>query len=89
MAFDPTQSVLRDARTVGLVAASSGDQLPGWLRWVPLAPGTRPLATHLVLPETSPSPIVTHFTNAALDAAREAGWLAGGSAASGRPDAGP
>ncbi len=88
MAFDPTQSVLRDARTVGLVAASAGDQLPGWLRWVPLAVGVRPLATHLVLPETSPSPIVTHFAHAALDAAREAGWLDGGSAAAGCPGAG-
>lgn len=77
MAFDPTQSALRDARTVGLVAASSGDQLPGWLRWIPLAAGVRPLTTHLVLPEASPSPIVTHFADAVLDAAREAGWLDG------------
>lgn len=76
IAFDPTQSALRDARTLGLVGESSGRELPGWLRWIPLPPGTRPLTTHLVLPD-SPSPVVARFTDIALAAAHEAGWLPG------------
>ncbi|WP_405577984.1 LysR family transcriptional regulator [Streptomyces sp. NBC_01190] len=76
VSFDPTQRLLRDARTVALVGEGAADGLADWLRWLPLPSDLPALVTRLVLPlEPRTSAAGTRFAALALDHARAYGWL--------------
>jgi DNA-binding transcriptional LysR family regulator len=75
VAFDPTQSLIRQGRAIGLVGASSADGLAAGLRWVPLADSAVRLVVELVLREGEVSPATDRFERVAVATAAAAGWL--------------
>jgi LysR family transcriptional regulator, benzoate and cis,cis-muconate-responsive activator of ben and cat genes len=75
VAFDPTQSMIRDGRAIGLVGASSADGLAAGLRWVPLADSEVRLVIELVVREGEVSPATDRFERVAVATAAAAGWL--------------
>jgi LysR family transcriptional regulator, benzoate and cis,cis-muconate-responsive activator of ben and cat genes len=74
MTFDPTQRLLRDADTVGIVGEAAAAEMPGWLRWTPIA-GAPPQQTRLVLPDTAVPAATQAFVELAQAEARRNGWL--------------
>jgi DNA-binding transcriptional LysR family regulator len=75
VAFDPTQSMIREGRAIGLVGASSADGLAAPLRWIPLADTDVRLAIKLALREGEISPAADRFERVAVATAAAAGWL--------------
>jgi LysR family transcriptional regulator, benzoate and cis,cis-muconate-responsive activator of ben and cat genes len=75
VAFDPTQSMIRDGRAIGLVGTSSTDGLAEGLRWIPLADPDARLVIELVLREGEISPAADRFERVAVATAAAAGWL--------------
>jgi DNA-binding transcriptional LysR family regulator len=75
VAFDPTQSMIREGRAIGLVGSSSAGGLAAGLCWIPLTgPDTR-LSIELVLREGESSPAADRFERVAVATAAAAGWL--------------
>jgi DNA-binding transcriptional LysR family regulator len=75
VAFDPSQSMIREGRAIGLVGTSSVDGLAGGLRWVPLAGCDARLVIDLVMREGEMSPAADRFERVAVATAAAAGWL--------------
>ena len=75
VAFDPTQRVLRDGHTVGLVGEGMADGLADWLRWAPVAGPVDELVTQIVFPEGELPPVTARFEEVAATVAEAAGWL--------------
>jgi DNA-binding transcriptional LysR family regulator len=75
VAFDPTQSIIREGRAIGLVGSSSTDGLAAGLRWVPLADSDARLVMQLVVREDEISPTTDRFERVAVATAAAAGWL--------------
>jgi DNA-binding transcriptional LysR family regulator len=75
IAFDPTQSMIREGHAIGLVGASSLAGLAVDLRWVPLADSGTRLVMELVVREGELPPVVDRFERAAVATAAAAGWL--------------
>jgi DNA-binding transcriptional LysR family regulator len=75
VAFDPTQSLIREGRAIGLVGASSADGLAAGLRWIPLADSSVRLGIDLVVREGEASPAADRFERVAVATAAAAGWL--------------
>jgi len=76
VSFDPTQRVLRDARTVALIGEGADDGLADWLSWLPLPADTPRLVTRLILPpQPRTTPATARFAALALFHARASGWL--------------
>jgi hypothetical protein len=72
VAFDPTQSMIREGRAIGLVGASSADRTATGLRWIPLANTDARLVMQLVLRKGKISPAADRFERVAVATAR---WL--------------
>jgi DNA-binding transcriptional LysR family regulator len=75
VAFDPTQSMIREGRAIGLVGASSADGPATGLRWIPLADSDARLAMELVMREGEISPAADRFERVAVATAAAARWL--------------
>jgi LysR family transcriptional regulator, benzoate and cis,cis-muconate-responsive activator of ben and cat genes len=75
VAFDPTQSMIRQGLAIGLVGASSADGLAAGLRWIPLSEPPARLMIELVLREGEISPAADRFERVAVATAAAAGWL--------------
>jgi LysR family transcriptional regulator, benzoate and cis,cis-muconate-responsive activator of ben and cat genes len=75
VAFDPTQSMIRAGRAIGLIGASSADGNATGLRWVPLANSEARLVMQLVVREGDISPAADRFERVAVATAAAAGWL--------------
>lgn len=87
VAFDPTQRVLRDARSVALIGEGAGNGLADWLCWLPLPADVPRLVTQLVLPvRDRATPVTARFETVALLHARASGWLPGEKAGGERAD---
>lgn len=75
VAFDPTQSMIRAGRAIGLVGASSADGVATGLCWVPLADSDARLVMQLVVREGEITPTADRFERVAVSTAAAAGWL--------------
>ena len=75
VAFDPTQSMIREGRAIGLVGTSSVEGLAAGLCWVPLADSGVRLAMQLVMRAGDVSPAADRFERVAVATAAAAGWL--------------
>jgi LysR family transcriptional regulator, benzoate and cis,cis-muconate-responsive activator of ben and cat genes len=75
VAFDPTQSMIREGRAIGLIGASAADGHAAGLRWVPLANSEARLVMQLVVREGDISPATDRFERVAVATAAAAGWL--------------
>jgi DNA-binding transcriptional LysR family regulator len=75
VAFDPSQSLIREGRAIALVGASSVDGLAADLRWIPLAGSDARLVIDLVMREGEMSPAADRFERVAVATAAAAGWL--------------
>jgi DNA-binding transcriptional LysR family regulator len=75
IAFDPTQSMIRDGRAIGLVGSSAADGVAAGLRWIPLAGLDTRLVIALVLREGDISPAADRFERVAIATAAANGWL--------------
>jgi LysR family transcriptional regulator, benzoate and cis,cis-muconate-responsive activator of ben and cat genes len=75
VAFDPTQSMIREGRAIGLVGWSLTDGLAAGLRWIPLADPETRLMIELVLRDGEISPAADRFERVAVATAAAAGWL--------------
>ena len=75
VAFDPTQSMIREGRAIGLIGASAADGPAAGLRWVPLADSEARLVMELVIRAGEASPVADRFERVAVATAAAAGWL--------------
>src|SRR3954468_12482266 len=75
VAFDPTQSMIREGRAIGLVGSSAALGLAEDMRWVALTDSATRVVIELVLREGDLSPAADRFERVAVATAAGAGWL--------------
>ena len=77
VAFDPSQRLIREGRAVGIVSASSAEDLADDLRWIPLADPAPRVEVALLLRDGDLTPAADRFERIAIATAARLGWLDG------------